>query len=34
VTIVHKANILKATSGLFLEVSKRVAEQYAGSNRL
>src|SRR5258708_7819637 len=30
VTIVHKANILKATSGLFLEVSKRVAEQYAG----
>src|SRR5207245_5266515 len=31
VTIVHKANILKATSGLFLEVSKRVAEQYAGT---
>ena len=30
VTIVHKANILKATSGLFLEVAKRVAEQYAG----
>ena len=30
VTIVHKANILKATSGLFLEVSRRVAEQYAG----
>ena len=26
VTIVHKANILKATSGLFLEVAKRVAE--------
>ena len=31
VTIVHKANILKATSGLFLEVARRVAEQYAGS---
>src|SRR5436189_4395766 len=31
VTIVHKANILKATSGLFLEVSRRVAEQYAGT---
>jgi len=30
VTIVHKANILKATSGLFLEVAKKVAEQYAG----
>jgi isocitrate dehydrogenase (NAD+) len=30
VTIVHKANILKATSGLFLEVAKRVAEAYAG----
>src|SRR5881275_2602803 len=30
VTIVHKANILKATSGLFLEVARRVAEQYAG----
>src|SRR6267143_1669594 len=30
VTIVHKANILKATSGLFLEVAKRVGEQYAG----
>ncbi|HEY6091372.1 MAG TPA: isocitrate/isopropylmalate family dehydrogenase [Gemmatimonadales bacterium] len=29
VTIVHKANILKSTSGLFLEVSRRVAEQYA-----
>src|SRR6266550_3354821 len=31
VTIVHKANILKATSGLFLDVARRVAEQYAGS---
>ena len=31
VTIVHKANILKATSGLFLEVARRVAEQYAGA---
>src|SRR6266705_3662100 len=30
VTIVHKANILKATSGLFLDVARRVAEQYAG----
>ena len=30
VTIVHKANILKATSGLFLDVAKRVAEGYAG----
>ena len=30
VTIVHKANILKATSGLFLEVAKKVAERYAG----
>src|SRR5213075_333616 len=30
VTIVHKANILKATSGLFLEVAKRVAEDYVG----
>jgi len=30
VTIVHKANILKATSGLFLDVAKRVAERYAG----
>ena len=30
VTIVHKANILKATSGLFLDVAKKVAEQYAG----
>jgi isocitrate dehydrogenase (NAD+) len=30
VTIVHKANILKATSGLFLESARRVAEQYAG----
>jgi len=31
VTIVHKANILKATSGLFLDVSRRVAERYAGT---
>jgi isocitrate dehydrogenase (NAD+) len=30
VTIVHKANILKATSGLFLESAKRVAQDYAG----
>ncbi|MGH7606719.1 MAG: isocitrate/isopropylmalate dehydrogenase family protein [Gemmatimonadales bacterium] len=31
VTIVHKANILKATSGLFLETARRVAGDYAGS---
>ena len=30
VTIVHKANILKATSGLFLESAKRVAKDYEG----
>ncbi|MGH7644994.1 MAG: isocitrate/isopropylmalate dehydrogenase family protein [Gemmatimonadales bacterium] len=30
VTIVHKANILKATSGLFLETGRQVAEDYAG----
>jgi len=30
VTIVHKANILKATSGLFLETARRVAAEYAG----
>jgi isocitrate dehydrogenase (NAD+) len=30
VTIVHKANILKATSGLFLETGRLVAKQYAG----
>ena len=28
VTIVHKSNILKATDGLFLEITKRVAERY------
>ena len=28
VTIVHKANILKATSGLFLETGRMVAKQY------
>ncbi len=28
VTTVHKANILKYTSGLFLEVSRKVAEEY------
>jgi isocitrate dehydrogenase (NAD+) len=28
VTIVHKANILKSTSGLFLDVAKRVAAKY------
>lgn len=30
VTVVHKANILKATSGLFLEVARDVAEEYHG----
>jgi isocitrate dehydrogenase (NAD+) len=30
VTIVHKANILKMVSGLFLEVGQQVAEEYAG----
>ncbi|MCU0757197.1 MAG: isocitrate dehydrogenase [Xanthomonadales bacterium] len=28
VTVVHKANILKATSGLFLRTARRVAEDY------
>jgi isocitrate dehydrogenase (NAD+) len=30
VTIVHKANILKATSALFLETGRRVAKEYEG----
>jgi isocitrate dehydrogenase (NAD+) len=30
VTIVHKANILKMVSGLFLEVSRQVAKEYEG----
>jgi isocitrate dehydrogenase (NAD+) len=30
VTIVHKANILKMVSGLFLEVGRSVAKEYAG----
>ncbi|MEX1051434.1 MAG: isocitrate/isopropylmalate dehydrogenase family protein [Gemmatimonadales bacterium] len=30
VTIVHKANILKAVSGLFLEVARGVADEYTG----
>ncbi len=30
VTLVHKANILKHTSGLFLEVGREVAARYAG----
>ncbi len=30
VTAVHKANIMKFTDGLFLEVSRKVAEKYAG----
>ncbi|MCB1691908.1 MAG: isocitrate dehydrogenase [Pseudomonadales bacterium] len=28
VTVVHKANIMKSTSGLFLEVSREVAKEY------
>ncbi len=30
VTVVHKANILKFTSGLFLEVGRQIAREYAG----
>jgi isocitrate dehydrogenase (NAD+) len=30
VTLVHKANILKATSGLFLETGRMVAEEFEG----
>ena len=30
VTVVHKANILKMVSGLFLEVGRTVAQEYAG----
>ncbi len=30
VTIVHKANVLKATSGLFLETGRQVAKEYEG----
>ena len=30
VTIVHKANILKFTSGLFLEVGREIAKEYEG----
>ena len=30
VTIVHKANILKMVSGLFLEVGKRIQKEYEG----
>lgn len=29
VTVVHKANILKSTSGLFLKVAREVAQQYS-----
>jgi isocitrate dehydrogenase (NAD+) len=31
VTVVHKANILKATSGLFLETARHVADEYSGA---
>jgi isocitrate/isopropylmalate dehydrogenase len=30
VTIVHKANVVRATDGLFLEIAKDVAKQYPG----
>jgi isocitrate dehydrogenase (NAD+) len=30
VTIVHKANVLKALTGIFLETAKQVADRYAG----
>ena len=30
VTLAHKANILKFTQGLFLEVGRKIAEEYAG----
>ncbi|HYK81750.1 MAG TPA: isocitrate/isopropylmalate family dehydrogenase [Gemmatimonadales bacterium] len=30
VTVVHKANILKATSGLFLETARMIAKEYQG----
>jgi len=30
VTVVHKANILKAVSGLFLDVAREIAEEYHG----
>jgi isocitrate dehydrogenase (NAD+) len=30
VTLAHKANILKFTQGLFLDVGRRIAEEYAG----
>jgi len=30
VTVVHKANILKATSGLFLETARLIAQEYQG----
>ncbi len=30
VTLVHKANILKCTQGLFLEAGRAIAEEYAG----
>jgi isocitrate dehydrogenase (NAD+) len=30
VTLAHKANILKFTQGLFLDIGRRIAEEYAG----
>jgi len=31
VTVVHKANVLKALTGIFLEAGRQVAKEYAGS---
>ena len=30
VTVIHKANVVRATEGLFLETGRRIAEDYAG----
>ena len=30
VTVIHKANVVRATEGLFLEVGKRIAKEYPG----
>ena len=33
VTVVHKANILKFTSGLFLDIGREIAKEYEGRSR-
>ena len=33
VTIVHKANVLKVTDGLFIEVCRKVAAEFPGRSR-